>query len=623
MKDIDAITGQIVAEETSWAPPRQWTAWPLNVHLVPPNDFLTRTEDEDKAFTFRRVERTTPAAELTENISSVILRCAKDKFRERKLNEETQGEQQDAEPVAPKHDTSSHDDEADATKEQQSMDIGDDNYPPNTNRAEPVLKPVVATDDDLSYELMRPSAQAILAKLDQTLSILHNSRMTSVEGLAQHEINALLSQSAAANSSEDEFDQYSFDSIQPSQRRRPRFRSTDQSAPRSRRMSQKSQAEEDDKSEANPSSERKPRKRGRPKAFNKKKGESEREFLIRRAVMQKKRRPDFSDDDEEQDDMRDVKPAVKKEHQDGEREREKQSSPLQEVPYAMESSSNQVTWTHPLDRFNLRDWSDVMGAAALTGGFSPAVIARATQRCANLFGQGMEMRKINENGHVKTKRYVPGGPHVEGQEFDSEDEDEAENTQAEDAEDKGEDTQSEYKPEVKDPPPSLPRGRMPSIELGGEDSPVPSDAESRGRFSTTGLRRSTRISSRSRSRRPPRKQLFYCSHLGCERAARPFDKKYNLQRHLNKVHDGEEGPGAVTKRRATAADGDKFLGGIHRDGFLEPIRVHRGWRGEDSVKRVVPSFHHHQKGESPELELEGDEDGVKMEMEVEDESGAE
>ncbi|ERS96458.1 hypothetical protein HMPREF1624_07370 [Sporothrix schenckii ATCC 58251] len=52
-----------------------------------------------------------------------------------------------------------------------------------------------------------------------------------------------------------------------------------------------------------------------------------------------------------------------------------------------------ATKGHPSDktmaRWPLRDWTDVLGAAALSGGFSPEVLARTSQRCADLFGQRM------------------------------------------------------------------------------------------------------------------------------------------------------------------------------------------------------------------------------------------
>lgn len=43
----------------------------------------------------------------------------------------------------------------------------------------------------------------------------------------------------------------------------------------------------------------------------------------------------------------------------------------------------------------LRDWSDVLGMAALTG-FNPATIARASERCARLFNQNMMFRTFHE-----------------------------------------------------------------------------------------------------------------------------------------------------------------------------------------------------------------------------------
>ncbi|PSR94480.1 hypothetical protein BD289DRAFT_427215 [Coniella lustricola] len=605
---LDAVAEQpTVPEETSWAPPRQWTAWPLNAHLVPADDFLTKTEDEDKAFTFRRVESTTPAFELAEIISSTILRCAKDKFRERSRAEAAQGGQHadsEHEHVVP--DAAAALDESDAEDgKQQNMDVED--LPLEARRkADPILQPAVATDEDLSYELLRPSAQAILAKLDHTLTILHNSRMTSVEGLVQQDLDALLSPSSAASSSDD-FDQYSFDSFQPSRSRRRNYRTTAQ-ATRSRHISLASQP--DDKSGAEPSSAgTQPRKRGRPRSLSMKEGESKRDFLIRRAVTHKKRRPVFSDE-EDQSEMTDVKPAPGDEGHT--RDRKVSPSCSEATPSVENNNSTQNNWTHPLDRFNLRDWSDVMGAAALSRGFSPTVIARATQRCANLFGQGMEMRTINENGCVKTKRYIPGYPDIVPQESEEEDEDEDYNQVKEGPK---QNFQSECQMEGASNGPPRSSGRMPSIELGGDDPfPASSDAESRGRHGAagTGPRRSMRVYSRSRSRGPV-KQLLYCSHPECERATRPFNRSYNLQRHLDKVHDGQEGPGSVTKRTMphsrlpSAAASDDLLGGIHRDGFLEPIRVHRGWRGEDNSKRTGPSISRQQ---SLELELEGEEVGI-------------
>lgn len=48
-----------------------------------------------------------------------------------------------------------------------------------------------------------------------------------------------------------------------------------------------------------------------------------------------------------------------------------------------------------VERLGLRDWSDVVGMAALTG-WNPAVVERASERCARLFGENMLFRTFHE-----------------------------------------------------------------------------------------------------------------------------------------------------------------------------------------------------------------------------------
>ena len=55
------------------------------------------------------------------------------------------------------------------------------------------------------------------------------------------------------------------------------------------------------------------------------------------------------------------------------------------------------------DPLGLRDWSDVMGMAALTG-WDPAVVQRASERCANLFGENMMFRTFFEGETGKKER---------------------------------------------------------------------------------------------------------------------------------------------------------------------------------------------------------------------------
>ncbi|GME64404.1 RNA polymerase I specific transcription initiation factor RRN9 [Neofusicoccum parvum] len=76
----------------------------------------------------------------------------------------------------------------------------------------------------------------------------------------------------------------------------------------------------------------------------------------------------------------------------------------------------------------LRDWSEVLGMAAMLGGFKPDVIDRAARRCANLFGEGMAFQVLEESTALETHgervEYVPEAvPPPEGLESESEDED--------------------------------------------------------------------------------------------------------------------------------------------------------------------------------------------------------
>ena len=54
----------------------------------------------------------------------------------------------------------------------------------------------------------------------------------------------------------------------------------------------------------------------------------------------------------------------------------------------------------------LRDWSDVLGMAALTG-WNTNTVARASERCARLFGENMMFRTFREAGDLATGQNAP------------------------------------------------------------------------------------------------------------------------------------------------------------------------------------------------------------------------
>lgn len=75
---------------------------------------------------------------------------------------------------------------------------------------------------------------------------------------------------------------------------------------------------------------------------------------------------------------------------------------------------------HPV-RFGLRDWSEVLGVASLTG-WPTAAVMRASRRCADLFGEDQVFRTMYENTVQlgKTEDGMPCWKHAESDQSDTE-----------------------------------------------------------------------------------------------------------------------------------------------------------------------------------------------------------
>ena len=85
---------------------------------------------------------------------------------------------------------------------------------------------------------------------------------------------------------------------------------------------------------------------------------------------------------------------------------------------------------------------------------------------------------------------------------------------------------------------------------------------------------------RSRSGTPG--AAHFCHYPNCPRAVEGFAKRTNLMRHLQAVHG---------KRAAQVTDDDgdstdEMDGGVHVDRFLKPIKIRKGWRGDDTQRRM-------------------------------------
>ncbi|KAK4203998.1 hypothetical protein QBC40DRAFT_8334 [Triangularia verruculosa] len=237
-----------------------------------------------------------------------------------------------------------------------------------------------------------------------------------------------------------------------------------------------------------------------------------------------------------------------------------------------------------VSRIGLQNWRDVLGAAALAG-FSPEVIARATQRCSNLFNEEMVMHTLperavtSEKPTVQTTRYRPNPFRVPSPLSDDDDCEYNEQLAAHRRSIRRQSTAASTQKSVNAPAPAAKRASTPA-------------APSRGRSATPGA-------SSTGGGGP-----HLCPFIDCNRAVEGFSRSANLQRHIRLIHMTE--PTAVQCTDAEQDTEDELTGAIHTDGFLQPIKIRKGWRGDNASKRERKV---RRKNPSGSRDTDGDEDG--------------
>ncbi|CAJ2499874.1 Uu.00g027270.m01.CDS01 [Anthostomella pinea] len=601
-QDINKATGLPIAQD-AWVPPKSWTAWPMRLNKVPPPEFMKRADGADEQFTFRKAVRDVPSTALEETISAAVLRSAKERFNVRPwveadgVDSESGGSDDggsDTETVPAssrarsrsKSKSKSKSIKPESVSESENknrMDIDESGgeaphvYAPPKKRR---LKPTVATDDDLSYALLRPSVRHIMSKLDTTLMVLHNAQES-----------ALQYQSDSAESDASDTSQrsgQSRDRSRPSGRKRGR-------PPKSGEPSQMRESAPPPEPEPSADGAKKKKRQGRPKKYYPKlEGETDREYTIRVARLRKEPVPFFADTEPQAGAESSPAPVSAPDSgvEPGREDSPGEDSASAPKPQKTRRNAKKVQSVEDPDReeaapanpnpvkprLGLRDWTDVLGAAALAG-FSPGALDRAARRCADIFQQIMVLQTLveeapppshhSQNHHhapqaQRITRYEPGMASVPllGRE-DEDDEEEEEVRYARNA---------------------LRRSQSRSRALSAE--PPKSEDESRGRG------RSVSGSSRSRSASITNTSYF-CAFRDCPRAVDAFARKTNLVRHMKLVHGYEEGTsiqgdmgdmgmmGMMGMGLDEVDSEDEMYGAVHVDGFLRPIRVRQGWRAGD------------------------------------------
>ncbi|KAK4444260.1 hypothetical protein QBC34DRAFT_335270, partial [Podospora aff. communis PSN243] len=458
-------------------PPIRWTAWPMRASEVPGDGLMAEAMDvENEQYTLRKPELGSElgwaSVNLEEEVSATVLRLAKEKFRRRDLQGqgEDQGKEEELDPdIMQTIESDGFDEmslEEGAVKKEEK----------EKEQEEEMSTPVPMADDELSYPLLRPATRRILTRLDDTLTILHNSRMAAMRTVAEPEPDDT--------------------ETEPGSGRRGRPRKDSNS-----------------KQHESPSRTGRPRKIHQPKD-----GESYQEMRVRIARESKRRLPDYFGNGTQTEDEA--------------RKRKSRSH----------SRTRTLTTEDYVGRWALRGWRDVMAAAAMAG-FSPSVMARATQRCATLFDQEMVLHTLPEQAKepdvapMQTAKYTPDAPPIES----SEEEDNAE-------------VEIEQLRAV---------SRQPSVRT---SSPETENSSRRRRSATPGA-----------------KQEHFCPHRSCPRAVEAFSRKGNLLRHIKVMHGGDVAHLMTTGEESA----DEMDGAVHTDRFIKVIKTRRGWRAEDIEDRRV------------------------------------
>ncbi|KAK4990120.1 N-terminal acetyltransferase [Elasticomyces elasticus] len=225
---------------------------------------------------------------------------------------------------------------------------------------------------------------------------------------------------------------------------------------------------------------------------------------------------------------------------------------------------------------HLQDWSEVLGIASMVG-WDTSVIERAASRCAALFGEGMSFRTLQPGCIDRTTEALKEGRPETIPPLDLSDDDTSE-------------VGMTLGNPLVCPHESCPRHKLPYQQRGhllrhlrrGHDNLDP-----RGRTILYDWD-------------PP---ILTCPHTDTHctvaRSGRIYPERHRLIEHMQKSHDYDprfESPPPVGVTRKvkltpmvseTEEDEDNFLvGGVHNDGFMQPIRAKPGARGSDKIARL-------------------------------------
>ncbi|KAF2140833.1 uncharacterized protein K452DRAFT_288244 [Aplosporella prunicola CBS 121167] len=405
------------AQREEWAPPTTWTAWPLEPDQVPRAhetfaDAPVIDSEHNSTVREQAYSKQKPSQDLEDIFVGVVQKKAKERWDQRPSESESAGEDERQHPEArgARLDTdararkssangkvsrkksraaSSHEDsEAEPQDATSTAKRDADNH--NLHR------PVILADDEKAHKILQPSVRSVLSKLETLLINLHHSRRNHWENI--HHVSgdeAELATNDIAIEAGSDIEAGNSPQLKRKRGRPPKFVNT---------VSGEQHVTTDAESETSAGPAK--RKKGRPRKYNTERLEGESYYMmIKRYEREKQEREQhersttpFETDDADKGENSKHQSPLSAPNSPSKRRRRSSTGSTASGTSARSDRSNTVH----LKTLNLRDWSEVLGLAVLSG-FKPEVVQRAGQRCANLFGEGMAFATLEERGTKATE----------------------------------------------------------------------------------------------------------------------------------------------------------------------------------------------------------------------------
>ena len=395
---------------------------------------------------------------------------------------------------------------------------------------------VISTDDDFSYELLRPSINHILSLLDKTLAALHNNRIAS--------LGYLYNSSASGEDSD----------VAPPRGKAERGQS--------RRLNRRRESSHGESVRTS--------KRGRPRKIHiRLGGETDEQMQMRVARQSHRMLPESAFE------------AWVREGNERWAGRTSASAPSGESTLGSGDEGRQAARPHPDQfrsraRLGLRDWRDVLGAASLAG-FSEDVISRTTKRCADLFRENASIRFLDEvpASLGAGTRHVVYKPEAIGLDPGSDSGADA-STKRNRYKHHGSPSQRSRSASYR-----LPAFHPNSMQTSVSEHPHSSSNPTPRRQPGTPRSSQSTPQPRSRSRTSQSSSgNYYCPVITCERASDGFTRKLNMTRHVQLVHPGHT---------SDVDSEDELVGAVHTDGFLKYVTARKqGWSEPTKARSGTP-----------------------------------